>query len=73
VEVVAEGPREAVAGLLAALRDPGVAGRPGEVTWVGERLTPARGGSDGLPRAVTTYALRSPGAPGDHGASETLP
>lgn len=48
VEVVAEGPRDAVAGLLAALREPGVAGRPGEVAWVGERLTPARGGLTGF-------------------------
>ena len=48
VEVVAEGPREAVEGLLAALREAEVEGRPGEVTGVGERVTPARGGLTGF-------------------------
>jgi acylphosphatase len=45
VEVVAEGPQEAVEALLAQLRGPGT---PGSVQFVGERITPARGGLDGF-------------------------
>ena len=45
VEVVAEGPQEAVDALLAALRGPGT---PGSVEFVAERVTPPRGGLDGF-------------------------
>jgi acylphosphatase len=45
VEVVAEGSRAAVDGLLAALR---TGGAPGRVDAVVERLTPARGGLTGF-------------------------
>jgi acylphosphatase len=45
VEVVAEGPREAVEALLASLRGPGA---PGRVEFVAERVTEARGGLDGF-------------------------
>jgi acylphosphatase len=45
VEVVAEGPQEAVDALLAALRG---GGTPGSVDAVIERLTSARGGLQGF-------------------------
>lgn len=48
VEVVAEGPREAVEALLGVLREPGLPGRPGRVVGVGDRTTPARGGLSGF-------------------------
>jgi acylphosphatase len=43
VEVVAEGPQQAAAAFLAALRE-GAAGRPGRVTAVTERWGDAQGG-----------------------------
>ncbi len=45
VEVVAEGPREAVDALLALMRRPGA---PGRVAFVGERWADARGGLTGF-------------------------
>ena len=46
VEVVAEGPREAAEGLLAALREG--PGRPGNVTAVTDRWSDAVGGLSGF-------------------------
>ena len=45
VEVVAEGPQEAVDALLARLRGPGT---PGQVDFVAERYAAPRGGLEGF-------------------------
>jgi len=45
VEVVAEGPEQALQGLVALLRSPAA---PGAVTFVSERYGPTRGALDGF-------------------------